>query len=152
MNELAADLAVVDYVMRNGGTIDPVDGDGSSDTPPDPSPILFRATGQDECANPSITVSAQWGGAVRSFTFRPDATNLMRYFGGCGRTASFSPQQRARMQQTLNHAKRRHLTETPCWPDFHDFPADQFQNCFNYWANRGWWPATLSMVVRGGGT
>jgi hypothetical protein len=32
----AADQAVIDYIAQNGGTIDALDGDLLSDTPPDP--------------------------------------------------------------------------------------------------------------------
>jgi hypothetical protein len=72
----------------------------------------------------------------------------MSYFGACpaGGAARFSPQQIARMKQTLTHANRKHLTEVPCPPDFHDFPADRFQQCFNYWVNRGAWPVTVSFA------
>ena len=40
---LQADLAVINFIAANGGTIHALDGDAVSDTPPDPSPILYLA-------------------------------------------------------------------------------------------------------------
>jgi hypothetical protein len=41
--QAAVDQKVVDYIAANGGTIDALDGDLLSSTPPDPGPVLYRA-------------------------------------------------------------------------------------------------------------
>ena len=39
-----------------------------------------------------------------------------------------------------------------CNADFHDLPASSFQACFNYQAQRGRYPVTLSAYASGGST
>jgi hypothetical protein len=151
----AASATLVAYVAANGGTVDALDGDGLSDTPPDPSGVLYTAFGQDTCARPAITVSGTIGGQAVTFTFQPNPNNVMSYYAGCGWTADgtprrFSPQQIARMNGILQHPARRHLVEQPSFPDFHNLPAASFQHAFDYWVHRGLWPATLTFSAPGG--
>lgn len=152
----AADQALLDYVAAGGGTADALDGDGLSDTPPDPSPVLYQAHGQDVCAQPQITVSSAAGRSTISVTFEPDPDNVMSYFRTCGPAgaapppAHFSPQQIQRMHSTLQHSSRVHLTELPCPADFHNLPVDRLQRAFNFWVHRRQWPATLSIAHHDG--
>jgi Polyglycine hydrolase-like, structural repeat len=151
-----ADQAVIDYVAAGDGTTNVLDGDGLSDTPPDPSPVLYQAHGQDVCVQGKITVSGTMKGAKVKFSFAPDPENVMSYFGGCAPTGSppsprrFSPQQIQTMNKTLDHSARRHLLEVPCPSDFHDVPVERLQNCFNYWVNRRLWPVTLTIARHDG--
>jgi hypothetical protein len=114
-----ADQAVIDYLAARDRTIAALDGDGLSDTPPDPSPILYAAHSQDICANAQITALGKISGAPVSFTFSPDPNNVMSYFGGCPPAGSepipfhFSAQQIDRMISTLGHSSRRTLIESP---------------------------------------
>jgi hypothetical protein len=112
----AADQAVIDYLAANGDTINALDGDLLSDTPPDPTPLLYQVhNNQAICAQRQIVVSGTRNGQPVSFTFAPDPNNVMSYYGGCGPAGapppprSFSPQQVQRMHQTLQHPSRRHL-------------------------------------------
>lgn len=114
----AADQAVIDYIAANGGTIQALNGDGLSDTAPDPMPELYTIHNQDICANQSITVNGKLNRKAVSFTFTPDPNNIMSYFGGCQNAAPFdsfhfSAQQIKLMNDTLKHASRRHLVESP---------------------------------------
>lgn len=92
-----------------------------SDTPPDPSPVLWNAHGTDVCSSPTLKVEGMLGGSPVSFQFTPDASNIMGYFGGCPPITTtstpmhFSAQQIARMHATLEHPSRSHLLRRP-WP------------------------------------
>jgi len=114
----AADQAVIDYIVANGGTINALDGDLLSDTPPDPSPVLYAAHGQNICVTRTIRVNGTMNGRSVSFTFTPDPNNVMGYFTACGPgsvppPARFSAQQSERMVQTLlQHPARRHLVRS----------------------------------------
>ena len=116
-----AEQAVVDWITSNGGSANvALDGDLLSDTPPDPSPQLFDAKGQNVCVNRSITASGHTSGGSVSFTFTPDPQNAMSYFGGCVAPGSpsgtlpvqrtFSPQQITKMNATLRGARSHLLT------------------------------------------
>lgn len=110
------DQAVIDYIAANGGTIQALNGDGLSDTSPDPMPELYTVHGQDICTNPAITVNGKLNGKPVSYTFTPDPNNIMSYFGGCSATFNnfhFSSQQIQRMTDTLKHVSRQHLVESP---------------------------------------
>lgn len=113
-----ADQAVIDYMSENGGAVDALDGDLLSDTPPDPSPVLYAAHGQNICVTRTIRVNGTMSGRSVSFTFTPDPNNVMGYFTACGPgsvppPARFSAQQRERMVQTLlQHPARRHLVRS----------------------------------------
>jgi hypothetical protein len=41
------------------------------------------------------------------------------------------------IRASLRHPSRRLLTRRRVQPDFHNFPVDDFQQCFDYWATRG---------------
>jgi hypothetical protein len=101
--EADVDTALVRYIRNNGGTIDALDGDAISDTPPDPARALYTTHRANICTSNAITVT--------SYTFRPDIRNVMSYhdYTGCGLTATFTPMQIQRMRQTLGHASRSHL-------------------------------------------
>ncbi|MDQ1712247.1 MAG: hypothetical protein QOE45_1697 [Frankiaceae bacterium] len=79
----AADQAVVDFIAANGGTIDALDGDSLSDTPPDPAQMLYDAHGQDICTNASVTVTGMRAGAAVSYTVAADHWNVMSYYASC---------------------------------------------------------------------
>lgn len=120
----AADQAVIDYIAQNGGTIDALDGDRISDTPPDPSPVLYAAHGQDPCREPQITVTGGVNIAIInkafSLTFAPDVGNIMSYFFNCANPPTpqhFSQQQIQRMIETLNNTSRRALLGAPQPPN-----------------------------------
>jgi hypothetical protein len=114
-----ADQAVIDYIAANGGTTEALNGDALSDTPPDPSPVLYTAHNQNICSSPQITVQGTLNGRRAAFTFTPDVNNVMSYFGGCpppdaGPTHfHFSAQQIQRFDVTLKHQSRRALIESP---------------------------------------
>lgn len=102
------DQKVVDFIATYGGTIGALDGDQIADTPPDPSPVLFRSHGQTECTNRTITVSGTTGGNAVSYTFDPDISNVMSYFGPCANGPDgfplpqrFTAGQAARMKAVL---------------------------------------------------
>lgn len=113
------DQALLDYVAANGGAIDALNGDGLSDTPPDPSPIWYAAHGLDLCTNRSTVVSGTAGGKKLSLTLAPEPNNIMSYFGGCpssngpNTAMHFSAQQIAKMKTTLKHVTRKTLIESP---------------------------------------
>ena len=113
-SQQAADQSVVNYIAANGGTINALDGDGLSDTPPDPSPVLYRAHGQDICVQRQIQATGLMNGQTVSFNFAPDS-NVMGYHPTCGPgglpppPAKFSPQQVERMHQALQHPSRSQL-------------------------------------------
>lgn len=112
----AADQAVIDYIAANGGTIDALDGDGLSDTPPDPSPVLYKAHGQDYCSQPKIGATGVMNNQKVSFTFAPDLGNIMSYYLSCSNPPTpqhFSMQQIQRMNETLNNPPRRSLLTAP---------------------------------------
>jgi hypothetical protein len=75
-----ADQALIDFIAARGGKINALDGDLLSDTPPDPSPVLYDAHGQDYCSQPQITVAGQISGVSVSLHFSPDTENVMSYF------------------------------------------------------------------------
>jgi hypothetical protein len=110
-----ADEAIVDYILAHGQQISALDGDLLSDTPPDPSPVIFQAHNQDICNVPMINVQKTVGSRVYNFELTPDPMNIMSYFGTCPTGADpptlghFSPQQIARLRSTLMHSARRHL-------------------------------------------
>ena len=115
-----ADQAVIDYIAANGGTIEALDGDALSDTPPDPSPVLYTAhNNQNICVTPSITVQGKIAGKLASFTLSPDPNNVMSYFGSCPPASSgppashFSAQQIKQMANTLQHPSRLALVQSP---------------------------------------
>jgi hypothetical protein len=120
LTSTAAQQAVVNWVVANGGTIAALDGDLLSDTPPDPSPAFYTAKGQDICANRTITATAFANGTTMTFTFNPDPQNVMSYFGGCVPPGSpagtlpaqrmFSKQQIAKMNATIRGARSHLLT------------------------------------------
>jgi len=149
--------AIANYAANtaNGVGVNSLDGDGLSDTPPDPSPTAYAAYGQDACVNPVLPVSGQdSNGVMRNYTFAPIVSNTMSYFGRCFRTGvapdnRFTQLQIERMHATLQSDKRRHLIERPCPPDFFGVDAADFQTCFDYWVHRGLWPVTLSADLAG---
>ena len=105
----AADQAVIDYIAANGGTVNALDGDGISDTPPDPSPALYQAHNQNTCAVRTIIVRGTLNSTSVSFTFNPDPDNIMGYYVGVyGICVShhFSAQQIQRMRKTLTSSVR----------------------------------------------
>jgi hypothetical protein len=116
-----ADQAVLAYALARGGTIDALDGDGLSDTPPDPSPVLYGAHGQDVCAARQLTVTGTVGAKAATLVFSPDPENAMSYFAGCAAAGSppsprrFSPMQVRRMTETLKLSSRRALVESPAF-------------------------------------
>jgi hypothetical protein len=112
------DQQIVDYIAANGGTIDALDGDAESDTPPDPGPVAYKAHNQNVCTSPSLTVKGTSNGQQVSFTFDPDRTNVMGYYtsqqcnsGSNPPPQTFSFQQIQQLQRTLNKAPRNQL-----WP------------------------------------
>lgn len=112
----AADQAVIDYIAQNGGTIAALDGDRISDTPPDPSQVLYTAHGQDYCAQQKLTVNGVMNNQKVSFTFDPDVGNIMSYYPSCSYPPTpqhFSPLQIQRMIETLNNTSRRSLLAAP---------------------------------------
>lgn len=114
----AADQAVADYAVANGGTIDAFDGDRLPDTAPDPGVLLYQRRGQDPCTTPQLTVTATSGATPVSLTFDPPVTNAMSYYALCTTGADpqpngFTRQQAQRMHATLSHAARAHLLTPP---------------------------------------
>jgi hypothetical protein len=117
--QAALDQQIVDYIAANGGTIDALDGDAVSSTPPDPGPIAYqRHNNQDFCTNPSLTVTGTSGGQQVSYTFAPDRTNVMGYYksqdcnsGSNPPPQTFTFQQIQRMQNALTKPPRNAL-----WP------------------------------------
>jgi hypothetical protein len=109
----AADQAVINYIAQNGGTINALDGDRISDTPPDPSVLLYAAhNNQNVCTQPTITVTGIMNNVAVSFTFAPDRGNVMSYYPSCSNPPTpqhFSPQQIQRMTQTLTYTSRSAL-------------------------------------------
>jgi hypothetical protein len=108
----AADQAVINYIAQNGGTINALDGDRISDTPPDPSVLLYMAHNQNICIQPTITVTGIMNNNPVSLTFAPDRGNVMSYYSSCSNPPTpqhFSPQQIQRMTQTLTYTSRRAL-------------------------------------------
>lgn len=110
------DQQIVDYIGANGGTIDALDGDAKSDTPPDPGPAAYNAHNQNICTNPPLTVTGTLNGQQVAFTFTPDRTNVMSYYksqdcnsGPNPPPQTFTFQQIQQMQRTLNHAPRNQL-------------------------------------------
>ncbi len=117
-SQAAADQTVVSYIAANGGTIDALDGDALSDTPPDPGPVLYGVHGQNICTNGSIVVSGTLNGQQVTYTFTPDRTNVMGYYtsqqctsGATPPPQTFTFQQIQRMQHTLTQPPRKQL-----WP------------------------------------
>jgi hypothetical protein len=107
----SAEKAVIDYIAARGGGIGALDGDSLGDTPPDPSPVLYAARGQDICSKRSITVSGEINDKPVRFTFAPNPDNVMSYFGGCpnGSPRSFTSEQIHAMRRTLAQSGRRAL-------------------------------------------
>ncbi|MEP0519571.1 MAG: hemopexin repeat-containing protein [Hyphomicrobiales bacterium] len=144
--------SVLDYFAdeNNGVGLKSFDGDGLADTPPDPTPIPHLVFGVDICSQPRISLNGtDTTGAERTVEFNPMVTNVMSYFGCSTPDRSsrelWTRQQINRMHATLQGTVRNHLIKRPCPPDFVAVAADAFQNCFNYWVNRGFWPTTLSI-------
>lgn len=87
--------------LRANHDVNVLDGDGLSDTPPDPGPEWWTAGGVSICdpAQPTIQISG--------LDFTPDRNNAMSYFG-C-KPMHFSPMQRARQRLALAHPLRQFL-------------------------------------------
>jgi hypothetical protein len=117
-----ANQAMIEYIDQNGGTIAAFDGDAISDTPPDPSPVLYAAHGQNFfCTQQTITVSGTLRNQSVSFTFTPDVGNVMSYYKNwnCSNPPvpqHFSPLQIQQMISTLNKAPRNALLCPTCPP------------------------------------
>jgi hypothetical protein len=108
----AADQAMIKYIANNGGTVNALDGDRISDTPPDPSVLLYQVHKQNICTQQSITVTGSLNGNSVSYTFNPDPRNVMSYYTSCTNPPTpqhFSTQQIQRMTQTLISSTRRSL-------------------------------------------
>jgi hypothetical protein len=114
--------ALAEYIEKNGGTADALDGDGLTDTPPDPNPLLWDAHKTNICAKPQFDVEIVLNGTKKTITLAPDGNNLMSYFRGCPTSYApgmskmkFSPQQIKRMQDTLKTKNRSALITTPAF-------------------------------------
>jgi hypothetical protein len=113
--EAQVDQRVVDFIAsQTPATVDALDGDQIADTPPDPSPVLYTAHGQNSCTDPSIAVTGTSGGSPVSYTFKPDVGNVMSYFSNCGTDGAgvplplhFTAGQVARMKAVLASDPRR---------------------------------------------
>jgi hypothetical protein len=116
--QAVVDQQIVDYIGKNGGTIDALDGDAIGDTPPDPGPVAYTAHNQNICSNAAITVNGTVNGQSVSYTLTPDRTNDMGYYtsqqcnsGSNPPPQTFTFQQIQQMQRTLAKAPRKQL-----WP------------------------------------
>lgn len=95
------------------------DGDGLSDTPPDPGPYLYNRLGRNFCTQPQLNVSGNSSyGKPGALSFRPSTTNIMSYYGSCNdgnvdrpRAERFTNQQVQRMRRTLTTGGRKGLTD-----------------------------------------
>lgn len=79
--------------LQDNYDVSALDGDGLSDTPPDPGAGLWKYYGWDGCdpAHPSVDVDG--------LIFKPDRNNVMSYFG-C-KPEHFTPMQRAKHRAAL---------------------------------------------------
>jgi LGFP repeat-containing protein len=82
-----------------------VDGDGLSDTPPDPSAKYVRSNRPSWICEGAFRV---WSPAGWSLTFDPQRNNVMSYYGECGTRNVLTPMQIARMR---NAAKGWMMTD-----------------------------------------
>lgn len=146
-----AEQRLVSYIQANGGTEAALDGDLLGDTAPDCGAVPYDAAGWAHGAadRTTVTFEQSTGSAPYDFTFTPPRDNAMSYFTP-GRAQTFTAQQRQRVQETLQHDRRRRLSEWPCPPDFHDLEVTRFQGCFDYWVHRCRWPHTLGATFTGG--
>lgn len=93
------DGVIADFILnraeKNKGTEQAMEGDGFSDTPPDPGNDYwekkFGALTSCDPAFPTATVPNPNGGPAWVFT--PDRTNLLSYFFRCPPVATITPQQ-----------------------------------------------------------
>jgi hypothetical protein len=124
-----ADQSVIDYIVAHGGKTDALNGDGLSDTPNDPGPVIYDVHKQNICNDQQITVQGNIGGKPNiegggfiggksiSFTFSPDPNNVMSYFGACPPSVPhFSAEQIKRMADTL-HTSRSGIVSKALIPD-----------------------------------
>jgi hypothetical protein len=117
----AADEAIIQFMEQNGSTSNPtdaLDGDKLSDTPPDPSVLLYAAHGiaNPPCNQVTITVTGSMKGQPVSYSFTPDIDNIMGYYGSCSNPPApkhFSTQQIQEMIDTLTKPPRNALLSAP---------------------------------------
>lgn len=131
----AADL-MREYIKRTDKPRDQAkdvfDGDASNvnDTPPDPGIRLFKAeyggghrcpdTSSSSTDEPYVKVDVKFTDdpiETRTYTLKPDMTNLMSYFnwtrdGRCPQPRTLSPDQRAVMEEALRFGNRNGLLRT----------------------------------------
>lgn len=83
-------------------------GDGLSDTPPDPGPNLWTEVYGDRCdaTNPVVTVDWKESSGSTKYTLAPDRGNPMSYFMSCPPADHFSPQQIAKMRNAVEDLNR----------------------------------------------
>jgi hypothetical protein len=133
---------------------DSFDGDGISDTPPDPSPGGWLLSSEPANCNAATTT-------VSGRTFNPIMTNVMSYHG-CwtfqqGGRPTLTAGQIARIQQQIQNGTRWGFCNTLCSGDFHGKPiihnrqalprgvplpvngqgAVDAETCMLYWKYRG---------------
>lgn len=90
------------------------DADGLPDTPPDPGPGLFVASGLDPCdaRQGTITIPVSfWAGISATYQISPDRENVMNYWDKTcrGLRAHITGQQSARVRAAVEHGNRNHL-------------------------------------------
>jgi hypothetical protein len=111
MTAAAADQAIISYMAQYGSATDPttaLDGDRLSDTPPDPSVLLYQAHGipLPLCSPRPIAVTGTMKGQTTSYTFTPDIDNIMGYYQSCSNPPTpkhFSQKQIQEMIDTLTN-------------------------------------------------
>jgi hypothetical protein len=125
-----SDQSLITYIVEHGGNgNNALDGDGLSDTPSDPGPLIYDVHKQNICNDQQITVQGNIGGKPNiegggfiggksvSFTFSPDPNNVMGYFGVCPPSVPhFSAEQIKRMADTL-HTSRSGILPKALLPD-----------------------------------
>lgn len=110
---------IADYVSHGHSPYDGLNvfnGDGLSDTPPDPGPqFWYYVTGDaDACgATAALKIDVPLGVTTQSYTFQPDRGNVVSYFFRCfGIPQHYSPMQIADMRKSLEQENRWHLIGT----------------------------------------
>lgn len=81
------------------------------DTPPDPSGTLWKAAHGDRCdlAATKLSIDVTVDGRTRTVVLAPDRNLVMSYFKGCNYDHYVSPDQYARVRQSLLHGNRQPL-------------------------------------------
>jgi hypothetical protein len=110
---------IADYVTGGHSAsagLNVFDGDGVSDTSPDPGPqFWYYVTGDvDACgATNVLNLNVQIGGTTHPYTIQPDRGNVVSYFFRCwGISQHYSPMQIADMRKSLEQENRWHLIGT----------------------------------------